>query len=223
MLKKMNLSDQAYDELVKKIISGGYPGGTTLQEEKLASEFGISRTPVREALKRLAAEGLIEQLPRKGFRVAMPDDDALTELFECRCGLELLALKNAMGAIPPEKIETLKEKLRSAKGFPQDRPRSGRRDARPLLGSLRKSLSQRTDSAVPHKDSSLPQLPEPGTRSAGGAHHGAHGNSGCRARRRHGKSVHSAQETHSEREKPLTLCCFTVLPQSPRCSATRSA
>ena len=76
MLKKMNLSDQAYDELVKKIISGGYPGGTTLQEEKLASEFGISRTPVREALKRLAAEGLIEQLPRKGFRVAMPDDDA---------------------------------------------------------------------------------------------------------------------------------------------------
>ena len=110
----MNLSDQAYDELVKKIISGGYPGGTTLQEEKLASEFGISRTPVREALKRLAAEGLIEQLPRKGFRVAMPDDDALTELFECRCGLELLALKNAMGAIPPEKIETLKEKLRSA-------------------------------------------------------------------------------------------------------------
>lgn len=114
MLKKVNLSDQAYDELVKKIISGGYPGGTTLQEEKLASEFGISRTPVREALKRLAAEGLIEQLPRKGFRVAMPDDDALTELFECRCGLELLALKNAMGAIPPEKIETLKEKLRSA-------------------------------------------------------------------------------------------------------------
>ena len=114
MLKKMNLSDQAYDELVKKIISGGYPGGTTLQEEKLASEFGIRRTPVREALKRLAAEGLIEQLPRKGFRVAMPDDDALTELFECRCGLELLALKNAMGAIPPEKIETLKEKLRSA-------------------------------------------------------------------------------------------------------------
>lgn len=114
MLKKMNLSDQAYDELVKKIISGGYPGGTTLQEEKLASEFGISRTPVREALKRLAAEGLIEQLPRKGVRVAMPDDDALTELFECRCGLELLALKNAMGAIPPEKIETLKEKLRSA-------------------------------------------------------------------------------------------------------------
>ena len=116
MLKKVNLSDQAYDELVKKIISGAYPGGTTLQEEKLASEFGISRTPVREALKRLAAEGLIESLPRKGFRVAMPDDAALTELFECRCGLELLALKKAIAAIPAEKIEVLKEKLRSAAG-----------------------------------------------------------------------------------------------------------
>ena len=114
MLKKINLSDQAYDELVNRIVSGAFPAGELLQEEKLSVEFGISRTPVREALKRLAAEGLIEQLPRKGFRVAMPDDDALTELFECRCGLELLALKNAMGAIPPEKIETLKEKLRSA-------------------------------------------------------------------------------------------------------------
>lgn len=114
MLKKVNLSDQAYDELVKKIISGEYPGGTTLQEEKLAMEFGISRTPVREALRRLAAEGLIEQLPRKGFQVAMPDDDALTELFECRSGLELLALKRAMLAIPAEKIELLKAKLRSA-------------------------------------------------------------------------------------------------------------
>ena len=42
MLKKTNLSDQAYDELVKNILSGKYPAGDTLQEEKLASEFGIS-------------------------------------------------------------------------------------------------------------------------------------------------------------------------------------
>lgn len=115
MLKKTNLSDQAYDELVKNIISGKYPAGETLQEEKLASEFGISRTPVREALKRLAAEGLIEQLPRKGFRVAMRDDSALTELFECRCGLELLALNASITKIPQEKIDALKEKLASAK------------------------------------------------------------------------------------------------------------
>ena len=107
MLKKRTLSEQAYDELVGKIISREYPAGTTLQEEKLAMEFGISRTPVREALKHLAAEGVIEQLPRKGFRVALPDDDALRELFECRCDLEELALRKALSAIPSDKVEAL--------------------------------------------------------------------------------------------------------------------
>ena len=114
MLKKRTLSEQAYDELVGKIISREYPAGTTLQEEKLAMEFGISRTPVREALKHLAAEGVIEQLPRKGFRVALPDDDALRELFECRCDLEELALRKALSALPSDKVEALKEKLRSS-------------------------------------------------------------------------------------------------------------
>ena len=106
MLKKVNLSDQAYEELVKKIVSGVYPAGETLPEEKLTAEFGISRTPVREALRRLAAEGLIEPLPR-GFRVTMLDDKALRELFECRCGLELQALENAITRIPEEKLEEL--------------------------------------------------------------------------------------------------------------------
>ncbi len=111
MLKKINLSDQAYEELVKKIVSGTYPAGETLPEEKLTVEFGISRTPVREALRRLAAEGLIEPLPR-GFRVALPDEKALRELFECRCMLELQALKRAIGRIPAEKTDGLLAALR---------------------------------------------------------------------------------------------------------------
>ena len=106
MLKKVNLSEQAYEELVKKILSGVYPAGETLQEEKLTAEFGISRTPVREALWRLASEGLIEQLAR-GFRVAVLDGDALKELFECRCGLELQALQTALDRIPEEEIDSL--------------------------------------------------------------------------------------------------------------------
>lgn len=106
MLKKINLSDQVYEELVKKIVSGAYPAGEMLPEEKLTAEFGISRTPVREALRRLAAEGLIEPQQR-GFRVALPDDKALRELFECRCALELQALKLAMERIPEEKIDAL--------------------------------------------------------------------------------------------------------------------
>ena len=111
MLRKINLADQAYEELVKKIVSGAYPAGETLPEEKLTAEFGISRTPVREALRRLAAEGLIEPLPR-GFRVALPDEKALRELFECRCMLELQALKRAIGRIPAEKTDGLLAALR---------------------------------------------------------------------------------------------------------------
>lgn len=110
MLKKINLSDQAYEELVKKIVSGVYPAGEMLPEEKLTAEFGISRTPVREALRRLAAEGLIEPRQR-GFRVALPDDKALRELFECRCALELQALKLAINQIPEEKIDALLSEL----------------------------------------------------------------------------------------------------------------
>ena len=114
MLKKINLSEQAYDELVNRIVSGGFSAGETLQEEKLSAEFGISRTPVREALRRLAAEGLVELFPRCGYRVSLPDDEALDELYECRVGLELMALELAIGKIPQEEISALKRKLENA-------------------------------------------------------------------------------------------------------------
>ena len=105
MLKKISLAEQAYDELVKNIITGVHSGGEMLQEERLAADFGISRTPVREALQRLAAEGLVEQLPRRGFRVALPEEEALSELFECRCVLETSALQKSIHHIPAEEIE----------------------------------------------------------------------------------------------------------------------
>ena len=95
MLKKTNLSVQAYDELAKRIVSGKFTAGETLREEKISEEFGISRTPVREALQRLEAEGLVEQLPRRGYRVSMPDEEALNELFLCRAELETAALRLA--------------------------------------------------------------------------------------------------------------------------------
>ena len=114
MLKKTNLSELAYEEIVNRIIQGYFKAGETLQEEKLSGEFGISRTPVREALKKLSSEGFIEQLAR-GFRVAMPDEDALKELFECRCALEIQALRNSIKAIPETEIDSLLERLERCK------------------------------------------------------------------------------------------------------------
>ena len=114
MLKKTNLSELAYEEIVNRIIQGYLKAGETLQEEKLSGEFGISRTPVREALKKLSSEGFIEQLAR-GFRVAMPDEDALKELFECRCALEIQALRNSIKAIPESEIDSLLERMERCK------------------------------------------------------------------------------------------------------------
>ena len=111
MLKKIPLSEQAYHELVKRIIAGKWPGGTRLAEEALSREFGISRTPIREALKRLAGEEMIETLPGGGFRVGELDRLAVAELFDCRTGIEVLALSAAIDRIPAEKLTALQVML----------------------------------------------------------------------------------------------------------------
>lgn len=111
MLKKRNLSELAYEEIVNRIIRKKFKAGENLQEEKLSGVFGISRTPVREALKKLASEGFIEQLSR-GFRVAAPDEDAVRELFECRCALETQALRNSIQLIPKKEIDLLLKQLK---------------------------------------------------------------------------------------------------------------
>ena len=107
MIRRVNLSQQAYRELVEKIVSGAYPGGTKLTEERLCREFGISRTPIREALLKLEAEGMIEPLPKRGVRIKALDADEVRELFDCRRELEALALRGAAGAIPADELDEL--------------------------------------------------------------------------------------------------------------------
>jgi len=107
MIRRMNLSQQAYRELVDKIVSGAYPGGTKLTEEGLCREFGISRTPIREALLKLEAEGMIESLPQRGVRIKVLDADEVRELFDCRRELEALALRRAVGNIPVRELAEL--------------------------------------------------------------------------------------------------------------------
>lgn len=87
-LEKTNLSEQAYRLLTERILNGKYPAGTRLTEEALAAEFGISRTPLREALRRLTTEGLLEALPKRGLRVTSPTEAEIAELFECRSMIE---------------------------------------------------------------------------------------------------------------------------------------
>lgn len=83
-------SEDIRRQLAERIISSELSPGTVLDETQLAAEFAVSRTPVREALKLLAASGLVEQRPHTRTVVARPDDEKLTGMFELMGHLEAL-------------------------------------------------------------------------------------------------------------------------------------
>ncbi|HVF13349.1 MAG TPA: GntR family transcriptional regulator [Acidimicrobiales bacterium] len=85
--------DQAYDELKRGLLVGDFPLHQRLGEERLAALLGVSRTPVREALLRLHAEGLIGPHSEGGYRPIAPDVDQVHDLYEVRMALELQALR----------------------------------------------------------------------------------------------------------------------------------
>jgi DNA-binding GntR family transcriptional regulator len=83
------------DALRDLIVGGAYGPGDRLAEVELAQALGVSRTPVREALRRLSAEGLVELTPNKGARVVLHDDRDLEHVFELRAQVEGLAARLA--------------------------------------------------------------------------------------------------------------------------------
>jgi DNA-binding GntR family transcriptional regulator len=83
-----SMQARVIDEMRRRIISGDIPPGAALSELALAESFGVSRTPVREALKQLQTEGLVEVRPRVGTFVAAPSRREITELFQMKELLE---------------------------------------------------------------------------------------------------------------------------------------
>lgn len=79
-----------------EVLSGELEPGSRVVEETLCSRLGISRAPVREALRLLAQQGLVEHLPRRGFRVTVWSAEDILELFELRQVLEQHALRRAL-------------------------------------------------------------------------------------------------------------------------------
>jgi DNA-binding GntR family transcriptional regulator len=82
-------------QLADEIITGRLSPGARLDERDIAARFGLSRTPVREALRQLAAIGLAELRPHRGVTVARPDEDHLAETFEAMAELESLCTRYA--------------------------------------------------------------------------------------------------------------------------------
>ena len=89
------LTDQAYRELEEEITTLRIPPGAVVSEALLSERFGVGRTPVREALQRLAREGLVVIMPRRGVAVSEIDVAAQLRLLEVRRELERLIARNA--------------------------------------------------------------------------------------------------------------------------------
>jgi DNA-binding GntR family transcriptional regulator len=89
------------------IVSGDIAPGTVLRQEQLSEQYAVSRTPVREALRRLAALGLVSFVPNRGVRVRTPSLDELREAFLVRAALESLATEAAAARFGRAEIEEL--------------------------------------------------------------------------------------------------------------------
>ena len=96
-LETYSLVELAVERLRRDILSGRTDPGERLVEEQLTKRLGISRAPLREAMRLLAQQGLVEHIPRRGARVATLSDDDVRELYEVRDVLE----RHAVAAIPP--------------------------------------------------------------------------------------------------------------------------
>jgi DNA-binding GntR family transcriptional regulator len=94
-LASPSLVDLAVDRLRGEILGGDLAPGERLIEEQLTRRFGISRAPLREALRLLAQQGLIEHLPRRGARVATLSEQDVEELYDLRHLLERYAVQLA--------------------------------------------------------------------------------------------------------------------------------
>lgn len=107
--------DAAYNSLRQAILSYGLKPGARLNVDELASQLGVSLTPVRGAIQRLATEGLVEVRPRSGTFVATLSLQDIEETFQIRCALECLAAELAAGRISAQEMRSLKGVLKELK------------------------------------------------------------------------------------------------------------
>lgn len=103
----MNAVDRAYRSLRAGILAGRYDFGARLGEVETAESLGVSRTPVREALRRLSAEGLVELLPNRGARVATWTVKDIEEIYDLRACLESYGVIQAVPRVTDEDISYL--------------------------------------------------------------------------------------------------------------------
>ena len=108
MNEYLPLRDVVFQTLRQAILRGELEPGERLMEIQLANKLGVSRTPIREALRKLELEGLVNMVPRKGAEVADITEKSLRDVLEVRKALEELSVQLACEKITEEEIEELK-------------------------------------------------------------------------------------------------------------------
>lgn len=110
-INRKTVSHQTADALRERILRGVYPDDTPLRQDALAGEFGVSRIPVREALRQLEAEGLVVFNPHRGAVVSSLSVNEIEELFEIRAQIESDLVRRAVPHATPEDFSRAKDIL----------------------------------------------------------------------------------------------------------------
>ncbi len=109
MNEYLPLRDVVFNTLRQAILKGELAPGERLMEIQLAERLGVSRTPIREAIRKLELEGLVLMIPRKGAEVAKISEKSLRDVLEVRRSLEELAIELACQRMSDEEIEELQK------------------------------------------------------------------------------------------------------------------
>lgn len=108
-IRRRTLHSEIVDAIRDMIVDGQLEPGQKIPEKDLCDQFDISRTPLREALKALAVEGMIELLPQRGARVAVLGEEELVELFPIIAAMEALAGELACDRVTDVQIEAIRQ------------------------------------------------------------------------------------------------------------------
>jgi DNA-binding GntR family transcriptional regulator len=119
--EKDTITSRISKTLADRIIAGEIAPGTKLRQDHIAEEFGASHVPVREAFRRLEAQGLVVSEPRRGVRVATFDLAEVREVAEMRASLEVLALRHAAPHLTSAILDRAEEAIRAGENAPDVR------------------------------------------------------------------------------------------------------
>lgn len=104
-----SLKERVYDAVVQAIISGEYTADTIISEKQLTEKLQVSKSPVREALVELCSQGVLQSIPRRGYKVVRLTDRNLKEILQFRVLLECGCLESCFEEITPTQVRSLED------------------------------------------------------------------------------------------------------------------